>query len=178
MRATRLYACLVRWAHLDSNQGLPGYEPGALTAELWARTRAGDGIRTRDSLLGRQALYQLSYTRARRQPWPAAVGARGLEPPTPASQTLCATNCATPRRRIVYPIGRAWSIHSGPGSGEPASTAEFSTGSARPAASPGRRGTQRRWSCSTPRMDSPSTGPYSSCCRRLCAAARTLPLPE
>ena len=24
------------WAHLDSNQGLPGYEPGALTAELWA----------------------------------------------------------------------------------------------------------------------------------------------
>ena len=102
-----------QWAHLDSNQGLPGYEPGALTAELWARTGAGDGIRTRDNLLGRQALYQLSYTRARRRRLPAAVGARGLEPPTPASQTLCATNCATPRRRIVYPIGRAWSICSG-----------------------------------------------------------------
>ncbi len=26
----------VQWAHLDSNQGQPGYEPGALTAELWA----------------------------------------------------------------------------------------------------------------------------------------------
>lgn len=26
----------MKWAHLDSNQGQPGYEPGALTAELWA----------------------------------------------------------------------------------------------------------------------------------------------
>ena len=25
-----------RWAHLDSNQGPTGYEPAALTAELWA----------------------------------------------------------------------------------------------------------------------------------------------
>lgn len=24
------------WAHLDSNQGPTGYEPGALPAELWA----------------------------------------------------------------------------------------------------------------------------------------------
>ncbi len=27
-----------RWAHLDSNQGPTGYEPAALTAELWAHT--------------------------------------------------------------------------------------------------------------------------------------------
>ena len=25
------------WAHLDSNQGPTGYEPAALTAELWAQ---------------------------------------------------------------------------------------------------------------------------------------------
>ncbi len=35
----------------------------------------------------------LSYTRK--------VGVRGLEPPTPASQTLCATNCATPRSGAI-----------------------------------------------------------------------------
>ena len=29
-----------RWAHLDSNQGPTGYEPAALTAELWARRHA------------------------------------------------------------------------------------------------------------------------------------------
>jgi hypothetical protein len=40
-------------------------------------------------LLGRQTLYQLSYSRA--------VGVAGLEPATPRSQTVCATNCATPR---------------------------------------------------------------------------------
>src|SRR5262249_11036579 len=28
------------WAHLDSNQGPGGYEPPALTAELWAQPRA------------------------------------------------------------------------------------------------------------------------------------------
>ena len=26
------------WAHLDSNQGPTGYEPGALPAELWAHS--------------------------------------------------------------------------------------------------------------------------------------------
>ena len=31
-------------------------------------------------------------------PFCSAVGVGGLEPPTPASQTQCATNCATPRR--------------------------------------------------------------------------------
>ena len=33
---------------------------------LAARHRAGDGTRTRDYLLGRQALYQLSYSRISR----------------------------------------------------------------------------------------------------------------
>ena len=28
------------WVHLDSNQGPAGYEPVALTAELWTRTAA------------------------------------------------------------------------------------------------------------------------------------------
>jgi hypothetical protein len=31
----------LRWAHLDSNQGPTGYEPAALTAELWAQTEDG-----------------------------------------------------------------------------------------------------------------------------------------
>ena len=46
--------------------------------------KAGDAIRTRDHLLGRQELCQLSYARAQ-------VGVRGLEPPTSASQTPRAT---------------------------------------------------------------------------------------
>ena len=49
----------------------------------WTHNRAGDAIRTRDNLLGRQELCQLSYART--------VGVRGLEPPTSASQTLRAT---------------------------------------------------------------------------------------
>ena len=52
---------------------------------------AGDRTRTGDNLLGRQGLYQLSYSRV-------SVGVRGLEPPTSASQTPRASNCATPRR--------------------------------------------------------------------------------
>ena len=31
------------WAHLDSNQGPAGYEPDALTAELWTQTPPGNG---------------------------------------------------------------------------------------------------------------------------------------
>jgi hypothetical protein len=42
---------------------------------------AGDRIRTGDILLGRQTLYQLSYSRG------IVVGVRGFEPPTSASQT-------------------------------------------------------------------------------------------
>ena len=51
---------------------------------------AGDGTRTRDILLGRQTLYQLSYSRTE---WldQLGVGVRGLEPPTSASQTPRAT---------------------------------------------------------------------------------------
>jgi hypothetical protein len=52
------------WAHQDSNLGPTGYEPVALTTELWALVgRAGDETRTRGPLLGRQMLYQLSYSR-------------------------------------------------------------------------------------------------------------------
>ncbi len=42
-----------KWAHEDSNLGPTGYEPAALTAELWARYwfRAGDGNRTRNNSL-------------------------------------------------------------------------------------------------------------------------------
>ena len=49
-----------RWAHQDLNLGPTGYEPAALTAELWARLqqwidkrtdRAGDGDRTRNNSL-------------------------------------------------------------------------------------------------------------------------------
>ncbi len=34
---TRATVC--EWAHKDLNLELPGYEPGALTIELWARGR-------------------------------------------------------------------------------------------------------------------------------------------
>jgi hypothetical protein len=66
---------------------------------------AGEGTRTLDILLGRQTLYQLSYSRVRQSPKVNCqlVGVRGLEPPTSASQTPRATDCATPRRhREVY----------------------------------------------------------------------------
>ena len=61
------------------------------------RIRAGDAIRTRDNLLGRQELCQLSYAR-NTQP----VGVRGLEPPTSASQTPRATGL-----RHTPPVGRS-----------------------------------------------------------------------
>jgi hypothetical protein len=56
-------------------------------------TGAGDGVRTRDNQLGRLELYQLSYTRPLT---PTAetgtvIGTRGFEPPTPCSQSRCAT---------------------------------------------------------------------------------------
>jgi hypothetical protein len=33
------WPAFAEWAHLDSNQGPSGYEPPALTAELWAQPR-------------------------------------------------------------------------------------------------------------------------------------------
>jgi hypothetical protein len=57
--------------------------------------RAGDGTRTRDSLLGRQELYQTELLPLDL----LVVGVRGLEPRTSWSQTMRATNCATPRKR-------------------------------------------------------------------------------
>src|SRR6266704_6030102 len=63
---------------------------------------AGDGARTRDSLLGRQELYQTELLPLGM----LVVGVRGLEPRTSWSQTMRATNCATPRKRIparMYP---------------------------------------------------------------------------
>src|SRR5665647_2086258 len=48
---------------------------------------AGDGSRTRDPQLGRLMLYQLSYSR----PDNVLVGTGGFEPPTPCSQSRCAT---------------------------------------------------------------------------------------
>ena len=59
------------------------------------RRRAGDGTRTRDSLLGRQELYQTELLPLDM----LVVGVRGLEPRTSWSQTMRATNCATPRKR-------------------------------------------------------------------------------
>jgi hypothetical protein len=48
-----------------------GAMPGATTEQgsvgctrRWSKTGAGDGTRTRDNLLGRQELYQLSYSRS------------------------------------------------------------------------------------------------------------------
>lgn len=37
MRCETFEAPIWGWAHLDSNQGPTGYEPAALTAELWAQ---------------------------------------------------------------------------------------------------------------------------------------------
>ncbi len=50
------------WVQQDSNLQPAGYEPDALTVELWTR-RAADGIRTRDMQLGRLPFYQLNYSR-------------------------------------------------------------------------------------------------------------------
>lgn len=50
-----------------SNRRHPVYETGALPAEL--PRRAGDGIRTRSGLLGRQVLVQLSFTHVRSLIW-------------------------------------------------------------------------------------------------------------
>src|SRR6266702_479171 len=73
--------CLLRAAHLRRT--------------MQAVRRAGDGTRTRDSLLGRQELYQTELLPLGM----LVVGVRGLEPRTSWSQTMRATNCATPRKR-------------------------------------------------------------------------------
>jgi hypothetical protein len=38
-----MVAPVVSWVHLDLNQGPAGYEPDALTAELWTRTPPANG---------------------------------------------------------------------------------------------------------------------------------------
>ncbi len=53
-------------------------------------------IRTRDSLLGRQGLYQLSYARLLR------VGVKGFEPSTSASQTPRASRLRHTPLYLVY----------------------------------------------------------------------------
>ena len=64
---------------------------------------AGDGIRTRDILLGRQTLCQLSYPRVRR----VRVGVDGFEPPTSWSQTKRSNQTELyPVQPRVYPISR------------------------------------------------------------------------
>ena len=39
------------WAHQDSNLGQAGYEPAALTAELWARKGVYQKVDSRQSLV-------------------------------------------------------------------------------------------------------------------------------
>ena len=63
-------------------------------------TRAGDGTRTRDSLLGRQELYQTELLPLGMLHM-LVVGVRGLEPRTSWSQTMRATDCATPRQSAL-----------------------------------------------------------------------------
>ena len=63
---------------------------------------AGDGARTRDLLLGRQALCQLSYSRIG-----AGVGVGGFEPSTSWSQAKRSNQTELhPAVPSVYPIAR------------------------------------------------------------------------
>jgi hypothetical protein len=62
-----------------------------------ARDGAGDGIRTRDSLLGRQMRYHCAT--------PAQVGARGFEPRTSWSQTKRAAELRYAPWGVVYSKG-------------------------------------------------------------------------
>ncbi len=55
----------------------PPIEDGPLSLILWAISGAGDGTRTRDILLGRQTLYQLSYSRERDRSLAAPRPSRG-----------------------------------------------------------------------------------------------------
>lgn len=56
------HVCL--WlAHRDLNSKLPGYEPGALTIELWAYNGSSDRTRTCNPPVNSRVLYPLSYRR-------------------------------------------------------------------------------------------------------------------
>ena len=84
------------WAHLDSNQGPTGYEPVALSAELWA-PREGQSPSSDPHQSGwRESNPQQQLGRLRQYHFatpanPRPVGAAGLEPATSASQTQRAT---------------------------------------------------------------------------------------
>ncbi len=91
----------VEWAHQDSNLGPTGYEPAALTAELWALGGESYYSGRRESnpqnQLGRLVQYHFATP---------AVGAAGLEPAASASQTQRAAVCATPRTAASIPPSR------------------------------------------------------------------------
>ncbi len=93
----------------------------AISVILWAFRGAGDGTRTHDILLGKQTLYQLSYTRKR----PVSVeqyitGAEVLllgnaahKSPMSGQLTLSAPAAYTPTRRLWghSSVGRALQSH-------------------------------------------------------------------
>ena len=106
-----------KWAHLDSNQGPTGYEPAALSTELWAREgptplsgwlsptaeefddESGRRESNPQQQLGRLRQYHFA-TPARVRP----VGAAGLEPATSASQTQRASRLRhAPRSSVSIP---------------------------------------------------------------------------
>ena len=109
---------LTWWAPPDSNRGPTGYEPAALTAELGAHeqqkpkperawvavllTQSGRRDSNPRPTAWKAETLPLSYSRL------LPVGARGFEPPTPASQTLCAAGLRyAPRHfsKLVYTQG-------------------------------------------------------------------------
>ena len=77
--------------------------------------RAGDGVRTRDNQLGRLTLCQLSYTRLLHPAAsPTMVGTRGFEPPTPCSQSRCATRLRhVPTAALPWLRPREYSVSAG-----------------------------------------------------------------
>ena len=74
LRATPPLPPSVRWAHLDSNRGPTGYEPAALTAELWAHGTCGRSAEAWSSVFVRRARPTIgqnkrrSHSRAVRSP--------------------------------------------------------------------------------------------------------------
>lgn len=104
-----------KWAHLDSNQGPTGYEPAALSTELWAlwgsnydysaasfrqplrgaALRAGGGNRTRNSSL--EGCGNTFLQRPRARSGRPDLNRRPLRPKRSALAV-----CATPRRHDKY----------------------------------------------------------------------------
>src|SRR5713226_888619 len=66
-----------KWVHLDSNQGPAGYEPDALTAELWTRKSPGAGVQVYHRALLASGAFRAGVVGSPPLPRPGALGGFG-----------------------------------------------------------------------------------------------------